>query len=177
VLEDCGNVTSVCLSHDGSLAAVSTVRPAELQLWQLPSGGEEVSDASAEYPAPCLLRHFTGFRAHRYVVRSCFAGPADSVLLSGSEDGLVYAYATREGAEEEDASADSPAADADPAQLGCLRGHTATVNSLAATVFNGVHLFASASDDHTIHLWRMRTTLGHGASAALSPAVSSKAVS
>ncbi len=152
-------MSSVSLSSDGSLAAVSTIRPAELQLWQLPP--PFTADEAAASP-PTLMRRFTGFRAHRYVVRSCFAGPGDSVLLSGSEDGLVYAFATRASSNAEGTAA---ASDADASLLGRLRGHTATVNSVAATRFDGQHLFASASDDHTLHLWRMRTIHGHGAAA------------
>ena len=94
--------------------------------------------------APSLLRRFTGYHANRFIVRSCLGGPSSSLVLSGSEDGLVHVWARESGA-----------------LLAKLRGHTATVNAVAATRFRGQHLLASAADDHTVHLWAVSAQAGH----------------
>jgi WD40 repeat protein len=117
-----------------------------------------------------LWRELRGFRAHRFVVRSCFAGPGSSVLLSGSEDGLVHAWAVRtpHTSPSPFAPESHEHAPPDPALLGRLRGHTATINALASTQLpNGAYVFASAADDYTIRLWRLHTKRGHGAGSDL----------
>jgi hypothetical protein len=128
------------------------------------------SSAASSSSRPVLWRELRGFRAHRFVVRSCFAGPGSSVLLSGSEDGLVHAWAVRtpHTSPPPFASESHEHAPPDPALLGRLRGHTATINALASTQLpNGAYVFASAADDYTIRLWRLHTKRGHGASSDL----------
>jgi len=98
----------------------------------------------AALAAPSLLRRFTGYHANRFIVRSCLGGPSSSLVLSGSEDGLVHVWSRESGA-----------------LLAKLRGHTATVNAVAATRFRGQHLLASAADDHTVHLWAVNAQAGH----------------
>ena len=93
---------------------------------------------------PSLVRRYTGFHAHRYIVRSCFGGGSNSLLLSGSEDGLLYVW-QRESGE----------------LLAKLRGHTATINSVAAARVHGRYIIASASDDHTVLLWNIKAQPGH----------------
>jgi len=96
---------------------------------------------SSPFLAPTLCRRYTGFRANRYVVGSCFAGPSCSLLLSGSEDSLVYVWQRSSGR-----------------LIGTLNDHTATVNAVTATTTSqGKHLIASASDDYTIKIWQIKT--------------------
>lgn len=98
----------------------------------------------AALAAPTLLRRFTGFHANRFIVRSCFGGPSSSLVLSGSEDGLVHVWSRESGA-----------------LMAKLRGHTATVNTVAATRFRAQYLVASAADDHTVHVWAVNAQAGH----------------
>lgn len=108
-----------------------------------PAPSLQGSPAGAHSP-PSLVRRYTGFHAHRYIVRSCFGGPSNSLLISGSEDGLLYVW-QRESGE----------------LLAKLRGHTATINSVAAARVHGRHLIASASDDHTVQVWSIKAHAGH----------------
>lgn len=88
------------------------------------------------YSVPTLIRRYAGHHANRYMVRSCFGGPSGHVLLCGSEDGLLYCYHRDSGK-----------------LLKSLRGHTATINNVAATKHESKYIFASASDDKTIKVW------------------------
>ncbi|KAJ3062592.1 hypothetical protein HDU98_001529 [Podochytrium sp. JEL0797] len=87
-----------------------------------------------------ILRKFTGHKQGRFVIRSCFGGTAQTFVLSGSEDSNVYVWNREHGV-----------------LLECLEGHSATVNSISWN--SKMNLFASASDDCTIRIWRAVSNL------------------
>jgi WD repeat-containing protein 26 len=89
-------------------------------------------------PGPGLWVHrYQGRREEkgRFVVRCCFGGFRRSFVLSGSEECKVFVWHRGTGE-----------------LLAELDGHSGTVNSVA---WNPVanHMFASSSDDKSIHIW------------------------
>lgn len=122
-LQESEALTSAALSADGKWLLVTTAGtgPA-VHLWSL--------------ERRALVHKFTGHKQGRFVVRACFGGADESLVLSGSEDSLVYVWQRTTGS-----------------LLAALAGHAGTVNAVAAAP--GAELvFASASDDHTLLLWR-----------------------
>merc|ERR1719188_2566362 len=80
------------------------------------------------------LGHFQG----RFVVRSCFGGPHEEFVLSGSEDAQVYIWHRHYGS-----------------LLHVLPGHASTVNAIcwAQGQDESGPWLVSASDDHTLRVW------------------------
>lgn len=83
------------------------------------------------------LQTYRGLRKKlgRFVVRSCLGGFRDAFVLSGSEESKVYVWHRDTGE-----------------MLAELEGHAGCVNSVS---WNPVrhHMFASASDDRSVHVW------------------------
>jgi len=134
-LPECDAVTSVCASalrdellvnvaqHVSALQQGPTVR-----LW----------DVSARRIVQRYLGHFQT----RFVVRSCFAGAREEMVVSGSEDSQVYIWHRHYGS-----------------LLQVLSGHAATVNSVcwtAGPLVDGALAgpwLISAADDGTLRVW------------------------
>jgi len=117
------SLTSLSLSSDGRYLLVnvsSDTRP-EVQLWDL----EE----------KMIVRKFSGHKQGRYVIRACFGGVREMLVVCGSEDSQVYVWHRGTGA-----------------LLHSLQGHAGTINSVAWSPTDPM-TFASASDDNTVRLW------------------------
>lgn len=119
------SITSLCLANDGDHLLVLTnsnedpdMRDPEIHLWSL---------SKAE-----IVKRYKGFKQTRYVIRGCFAGHDEMLVLSGSEDNQVHIWARRSGN-----------------LLARLEGHDAAVNSISCSSTNQ-DLFATASDDKTV---------------------------
>eukprot|EP01135_Chromosphaera_perkinsii_P001218 Nk52_evm17s162 gene=Nk52_evmTU17s162 len=90
-----------------------------------------------------LVRAYHGQKQGRFVIRSCFGGVNESFIASGSEDCKVYIWNEK-----------------DSTPIDCLIGHTQTVNCVSWSPADP-HMLASASDDHTIRIWRSQYAVGN----------------
>lgn len=79
-----------------------------------------------------IVQKLKGFKQTRFVIRACFGGHSQMLVLCGSEDDLVYIWERRSGN-----------------LIAKLKGHTGTVNTIACNESNQ-NLFASGSDDKTV---------------------------
>lgn len=115
-------ITSLTLSADSRhvLVTVSSAEAQEIHLW----------DACAA----SLVHRYRGHRHGRFVLRSCFGGDDEALVISGSEDSQVYIW--NRYSEQ---------------LLETLPGHSGSVNAVAWSLSAG--LLASASDDHTVRVW------------------------
>eukprot|EP00639_Heterosigma_akashiwo_P006698 CAMPEP_0194560206 /NCGR_PEP_ID=MMETSP0292-20121207/1470_1 /TAXON_ID=39354 /ORGANISM="Heterosigma akashiwo, Strain CCMP2393" /LENGTH=132 /DNA_ID=CAMNT_0039408321 /DNA_START=90 /DNA_END=485 /DNA_ORIENTATION=+ len=81
---------------------------------------------------------FSGHRQGRFVLRPCFGGPGEALVACGGEDAQIYIWHRQGGA-----------------PLAVLSGHAGTVNTVAWSSSCAGRLFASASDDATVRVWRL----------------------
>lgn len=96
---------------------------AEIQIWDLDNLLKEKH------------KEFTGFKQRNYIIRGSLGGADESIVVSGSEDNLVYVWERPTGQ-----------------LLAKLEGHSAGVNCVHWNPTNH-KLFASGSDDHSVILW------------------------
>ena len=115
-------ITSLSLSSDGRHLLVN-VASEEVHLWDTHERR--------------LLHRYRGHKQGRFVLRSCFGGRDESLVLSGSEDTQIYVWHRYS-----------------ETLLEVLPGHSGSVN--AVTWCPGANVFASASDDHTVRIWCAR---------------------
>jgi WD repeat-containing protein 26 len=119
------SITSMCVSVDGEYVLVNTsandVIGPEIHIWDV--GKCEICQTLRD------------FKQQRFVIRGCFGGRDEMVVMCGSEDGLVYMWHRGSGE-----------------VLARLEGHTSTVNAVACNA-SDPDVFASGSDDKTIIVW------------------------
>jgi len=85
-----------------------------------------------------VLQRYLGHFQSRFVVRSCFAGDREEMVVSGSEDAQVYIWHRHYGT-----------------LLQVLAGHSATVNTVCWVrgAEKDTAWLISASDDGTLRVW------------------------
>jgi len=128
-------VTSVCASQLREEVLVNVAQQVSsllqgpvIRLWDL--------------AARRVTQRYLGHSQGRFVVRSCFGGPREEFVFSGSEDAQIYIWHRHCGS-----------------LLGVLPGHGATVNSVCWTsaLYEGGSTHSpwlvSASDDRTLRIW------------------------
>jgi len=128
-------ITSLHISRDGRHLLVN-LQCQEIHLWDI-SDPKNRSPPSTIRAKKIMVFQFQGLQEKhgRFVIRSCFGGSDESFIVSGSEDSQVYIWHGRTGD-----------------LLHVLPGHSGTVNAVSWNPTNP-HVFASASDDHTIRIW------------------------
>ncbi|KAF8460623.1 WD40-repeat-containing domain protein [Kalaharituber pfeilii] len=113
-------LTSVAVSKDSKYMIINMSTLQEVHLYDIES--------------TTLIQRFIGQKQGEFVIRSCFGGADENLVLSGSEDGFVYVWQRENGNLVEK-----------------LPGHTGTVNCVAWNPKNS-HVFASAGDDRLIRI-------------------------
>ncbi|ODV59061.1 glucose-induced degradation complex subunit GID7 [Ascoidea rubescens DSM 1968] len=114
-------LTSLTVSRLHPSHVLINVLPDSIQLWDWAKG--------------ILLKKFVGQQQENHIIRSCFGGINESLVLSGSEDGRIYIWNKKYSA-----------------LILALKGHNEVVNCVD---FNPKvpWMFASASDDFTVKIW------------------------
>ena len=119
------SITSLFLSKDDKYLLVNTnshedpdMEEPEIHIWDMRKMKVE--------------QKFRGFKQTKYVIRGCFGGHNQMLILCGSEDNLVYIWERRSGN-----------------LIAKLPGHHGTVNTVACSEADE-NLFASGSDDKSV---------------------------
>lgn len=125
------SITSLFLSNDSESLLVNTnsnedpeMQDPEIHIWS-------VRDME-------IRESFKGFKQTKYVIRGCFGGHNQMLVLCGSEDHLVYIWERRSGE-----------------LIAQLEGHHGTVNTVACSEVDE-NLFASGSDDKSVIMWGVK---------------------
>jgi len=137
-------IMACCLSADGHHLLCTTTNPSRvcLAMWDIgahldgsASGGGNGRQRSQQEPVAQYSAGSHSSVSGRFVVRACFGGPHEELVISGFEDTKVHIWQRGTGE-----------------HLVALEGHCGTVNCVA---WHPSHpcLLASASDDHTIRIW------------------------
>lgn len=122
----------VCISTDSRYALINFTGPDtadgvhEMQLWDI-------------YKMR-LSQRYIGNCSSGCVIRPCFGGMDDSLILSGSEDSRVYVWNR-----------------VDANLIAILQGHTSLVNCVKWHPTRA--MFASAGDDHSVRIWQTEATV------------------
>ncbi|GAA94146.1 uncharacterized protein L969DRAFT_46235 [Mixia osmundae IAM 14324] len=121
VLSVNADLTCVSISADSRYALINQV-PNEIGLFDL----EEAR----------LVQRYVGQQQGRHIIRSCFGGPRNNLIISGSENGKIVIWDRRTAA-----------------RIEVLSGHgPGSVNAVAWHPLNK-DIFASVSDDGTCRIW------------------------
>lgn len=128
-IAECETLISMSLSSDSRYLLVNLTNQ-NIHLWDLGRG------PAIQVPSmPCASYVGPQEKQSRFVVRSCLGGLGEKFVLSGSEECKVYVYHRRTGE-----------------LLAALEGHSGTVNAVSWNPADPL-MFASASDDKSIHIW------------------------
>ncbi|KAF8446733.1 WD40-repeat-containing domain protein [Terfezia claveryi] len=115
------DITSVAVSRDSKYMIINMAAAQEVHLYDIETTR--------------LIQRYAGQKQKEFVIRSCFGGADENLVLSGSEDSLVYVWQRENGNLVEK-----------------LPGHSGTVNCVAWNP-KDPHVFASAGDDRLIRIW------------------------
>ncbi|PRQ25652.1 putative transcription factor WD40-like family [Rosa chinensis] len=127
-----GTNTERVISEDHSITSLSISRDSEYFIVNLNSQEIHMWDVAGKLEKPLK---YMGHRQSKYVIRSCFGGVNSTFIASGSENSQVYIWNRRNST---------------PIEV--LYGHSKTVNCVSWNL-RRPQMLASASDDHTIHIW------------------------
>eukprot|EP01018_Ginkgo_biloba_P030558 Gb_17775 [translate_table: standard] len=127
--------TERVIAEENPITSLSVSKDGRFLLVNLVSQEIHLWDIAANSKLPLKYK---GHKQGRYVIRSCFGGPDHAFIASGSEDSQVYIWHRGNGE-----------------LLEVLPGHSGTVNCVSWNPVNP-HMFASASDDHTIRIWGLK---------------------
>jgi WD repeat-containing protein 26 len=89
-----------------------------------------------------LLQAFDGFAQAKFVLRPCFAGPEEELVLIGSEDGQVHVWSKTHAT-----------------RLGQLAAHAGAVNAVVADPLCPSRVL-TAGDDGKVMFWDLRPQQG-----------------
>ncbi|CED84683.1 WD40 repeat-containing protein [Phaffia rhodozyma] len=138
-----GDATSFRLSRDGQCGIINR-QPDEIQIW------------SFKNLQPELKQSLRGHRQKQFYLRSCFAGPNDNLVVSGSEDGYIYVWHRGSGQLLEIIKGHKrPAGEESNPEL-ISRSASGTVNAVSwRPEVDGEDsaMFASCGDDGQVLLW------------------------
>ncbi|KAI8584715.1 hypothetical protein K450DRAFT_217654 [Umbelopsis ramanniana AG] len=142
---DLNNLKPFCcceFSEDHSITSVSLSDDGRYALVNVSSEELHLWDLDTQ----TLVNKYRGQKQKDNVIRSTFGGHNQAFVVSGSEDNHVYVWNRKHGS-----------------LLQVLEGHNAMVNSVCWNPKNP-NLFASASDDKTVHIWGIEhnTTVTNG---------------
>ncbi|VAI13753.1 unnamed protein product [Triticum turgidum subsp. durum] len=135
LIEEDNTITSFSLSDDGDFLLVNLISE-KIHLWNIRND-------------PSRVKQYIGHKRSRFVIRSCFGGSDQAFIASGSEDSKVFSasfcseylvYIWHRATED---------------VIETLSGHSGAVNCVSWNPTNP-HMLASASDDHTIHIWGVK---------------------
>lgn len=128
---DAGPMKSITISQDSRYALIY-LETDEIHLWDL----ETLLIVRKYFQQPEKIVKNCMNEPEKFVLRSCFGGPADNLVLCGSEDGNIYLW-NRETTN----------------LIDVIRGHTHSVNCVR---FNPKvpDMLASSSDDCTVRIWK-----------------------
>lgn len=115
------DMTSISVSRDSKYMLINMASLQEVHLYEIETTR--------------LVQRFVGQKQGEFVIRSCFGGADENLVLSGSEDGCVYVWQRVNGNLVEK-----------------LPGHQGPVNCVAWNS-KSAHQFASAGDDKVIRIW------------------------
>ncbi|KAG1041392.1 hypothetical protein G6F25_004011 [Rhizopus arrhizus] len=116
-----GTITSLSITKDGKFALVNIQDIQEIHLWDLDTLE--------------LAHKYSGQKQKEYIIRSTIGGIDESLILSGSEDNLVYIWSRDQ-----------------ETLLDALEGHESTVNCISWCPVEPMQ-YVSAGDDSTIRVW------------------------